>query len=133
MNEALAIVVAGIGAAIVAGVVGIISSLISYRAANKQLQNQIADNQHNRRHQILLSVVAKRQQAIEDIWKLLFIMERQNGLGEKELDTYIRSLIWLSSELRELCLQVLKEQPDQKNTNLTTLRQKLITEAKSIE
>jgi hypothetical protein len=104
MNDPLAVIVAGIGAAIVTGLVSIALSVISYRAANRQLRNQLADNASNRRHQILLSIITKRQQAIEDTWKLLFILERQGELNEKELDIYIRSLMWLPSNLRDMCL-----------------------------
>jgi hypothetical protein len=133
MNDPLAVIVAGIGAAIVTGLVSIALSLISYRAANRQLRNQLADNASNRRHQILLSIITKRQQAIEDIWKLLFILERQGELNEKELDVYIRSLMWLPSNLRDMCLGVLNDKSAKLKLDMRLLREALIKAANSIE
>jgi hypothetical protein len=115
MDESVAIIIAGIGAAIVAGAIGIVSSIISYRVAARQLHNQLADNENNRRHQIILSIIAKRQQALEDIWKLLFVMERRIALSEGELDLYVRSLMWLSSDLRQNCLEALEQHSKKQN------------------
>ncbi len=88
--------------------ISIVSSIISYRAASIQLQKQLEDKEQDRQHQMYLAIVARRQQAIEDIWALIFNMERRGSLKEDELDKYIRSLMWLPSDLRSACLKVLE-------------------------
>lgn len=133
MTEPLTLVISGIGGAIVTGLVGVSSSLISYKAASRQLQNQLADNENNRRHQILLSILAKRQQAIEDIWKLLFVMERQDGLSDNDMEVYIRSLVWLPSALREVCLKALEKNLEKQKLDLKSVRDSLIDAANSID
>lgn len=118
MDPSLATLIAGIGAAVVAGVVGIVSSMVAYRAANKQLDKQLADNENNRRHQVLMNIITRQQQAIEDVWKLLFALERQGSLNEVELDLYISSLIWLPEDLRDDCLLALRKKT-QKEFDIT--------------
>ncbi|NOK62920.1 MAG: hypothetical protein GFH27_549293n317 [Chloroflexi bacterium AL-W] len=126
MDPSVATLVSGIGAAIVAGIVGILSSMVAYRAANKQ-------NENNRRHQVLMSIITRQQQAIEDVWKLLFVFERQGCIDEDELDLYIRSLIWLPEDLREDCLLALKQKKAHKEFDITGLRNQLVRAAYSIE
>ena len=92
MDAVWATVISGIGAAVIAGLIGIISSAISYRVAHRQLESQLEENNRNRRHQILLAIVTKRQQAIEDIWQILFAMERHAALDDKDLDMYMECL-----------------------------------------
>lgn len=67
MNESLAIVLAGIGGAVVSGVVGIPSSAISLRAARRQLENQTQERERDRRYQVLLAILQRRHQAMESI------------------------------------------------------------------
>jgi hypothetical protein len=58
-------------------------------------------------------------------------MERQSVLGESELDLYIRSLMWLPSELRQNCLEALEQHSKKRSFASTTLRQALIAAANS--
>jgi hypothetical protein len=133
MTNSWTVVISGIGSAIVTGAVGILSAVISYRSSSRQLHNQLKDNENNRRHQIMLHIFAKRQQAIEDIWRLLFILECQDALNDKELDVYIRSLIWLPRKLRQTCLAVIESINKKSPVNLTPVRDSLFEEANSIE
>jgi len=142
MDAVWATVISGIGAAVIAGLIGIISSAISYRVAHRQLESQLEENNRNRRHQILLAIVTKRQQAIEDIWQILFAMERHAALDDKDLDMYIRSLMWLPSDLRNSCLEFLGKHKAYLASHqgalfplaeISALRQDLITVANSVE
>lgn len=93
MNEALAIVLAGIGGAVVSGVVGIVSSAISLHAARCQMENQMEEHREDRRHQVLLVILQRRHQALEAIWELLFVLESEGKLSECDTEIYVRNLL----------------------------------------
>jgi hypothetical protein len=141
MDQVWATVIAGIGSATIAGVIGIISSSVSYRTSSRQLNAQLVENERNRKHQILIAIGAKKREALESLWRLLFILERMGHLDDADLDLYIRGLLWLSVDLRKDCLSLIRdaqhvtsnEQQQARRSLITTIRESILREANEIE
>lgn len=134
MSESLAIVLAGIGGAIVTGVVGILSSTISLRAARRQMESQIQDNEKDRKHQAFMTLLQRKQAALESIWELLFVLERSGALSEQATQQYIRNLMWLPTNLQQVCLSLLhKDGGPSIARSFSRARHAIMEQASSIE
>ena len=140
MDQVWATVIAGIGAATIAGVIGIVSSSVSYRMSSRQLNAQLDENERNRKHQIRLAIGAKKRESLESLWRLLFSLERAGHLDDADLDLYIRGLMWLSVELRKDCLSLVRdghhavtgEQEAKRRALIANIRESILREANDI-
>lgn len=133
MTEPLAIVLAGLGGAVVSGLVAVASSAISLRAARHQTESQMKEHELDRRHQIVVAILQRRHQALEEIWQLLFVVEREGHLTAHDTISYVKNLMWLPSDIQGPCVAALGNPDARRPAVLAGLRQSLMDEVKSLE
>jgi len=88
---------------------------------------QQEENERNRKHVFHVSLLEKRQNSIETLWKLIFEFEQNGNLNDDDIDSYIRSVFWLPADLRDSCLQLLNSKSD---SNVVSVREALIEAAR---
>jgi hypothetical protein len=132
MNEPLAIVIAGIGSAVIAGFIGLVSALISFRQFNKQLSIQALESKNNREHDLVKQTLIKRNEALEQIWQLSYVLEVQSYvLNQQQTDDYVKALMWCPKEIREISLHLLSSREARTKTVVAELRNRLLETATS--
>lgn len=133
MTEPLAIVLAGIGGALVSGIVAILSSTVSLRAVRQQIESQAQQHAADRTHQIVLGILHRRHTALEEVWHLLFILEKHGSLSVPHTSSYVRNMMWLPLELQKLCLGLLSPGASRSAADLAVVRERLMDEVKNLE
>jgi hypothetical protein len=133
MTEPLAIVLAGLGGALVSGLVAIVSSAVSLRAVRHQIESQAQQHVDDRRHQVVLAILQRRHTALEEIWQLLFTLEKDGALAGHDTASYVRNLMWLPSELQKQCLELLNDATRRDATGFAAVRQGLMHEVNATE
>lgn len=107
MNLEWATVVAGLGAAAIAGAVAIISTYLASRRADAESAATRLEAARNREHALLSLVMPKQLGAVETIWWCLYRAELKGKVSEEDLESIGRSLLWVTEPVRAICLRFL--------------------------
>lgn len=86
MDAGVATLLAGIGSGIIAGSIGVVSAVLSYRMAQRQAERDAIENERNRSHQELQIALPRRLAAAEVVWKCLFKLEHDGDLSSVDID-----------------------------------------------
>ncbi|MDO8531503.1 MAG: hypothetical protein Q7T26_04940 [Dehalococcoidia bacterium] len=133
MIELSPVVLAGIGGAVISGIVAVVSSAVSLRSVRQQIESQARQHEEDRRHQIVLAILQRRHTALEAIWQLLFNLEKDGKLAGPDTMAYVRNLMWLPLDLQKQCLELLNNTTSRSAGNLAAARQGLMDAAKALE
>lgn len=108
MDSGAATLLAGLFSGVIAGSIGTISAILTYRMARGQSERQVLENDKNRRHQLRQLAMPRRLDASQVVWRLLFKIEQERKLSPQDLDAFIAAQMWLPQDLRTDCLGVLQ-------------------------
>lgn len=98
-----------LGPAFIAGAIGLIAALLSYRSARLSLSYSAAADRERKNHEYDLLVLERRLNAIETIWQALFEMERSQHLSDAARDEMVRVVVWLPDTASKRVLSVIAE------------------------
>lgn len=70
---------------------------------------------------------------MESIWELLFVLESEEKLSERQTEVFIRNLLWLRPDPQRACLELLQSPEARDRQSFLGVRKALMDEASAIE
>lgn len=88
-------------AGITAGVIGILSAIVSHLNLRVQIHRSEREAERQRQHQISISTIPKTLEATETVAAILYSAQATGKISGAQTEAAIRSLIWLPNQQRE--------------------------------
>nr|VFJ64450.1 MAG: hypothetical protein BECKDK2373C_GA0170839_11189 [Candidatus Kentron sp. DK] len=86
MDAGLVISLSGLALGLIAGSIGALSAVLSYRMAQKHAEREAIENDKARRHQEMQIAIPKRLEAAETVWRILFKIEHGEDINPKHIE-----------------------------------------------
>ena len=88
-------------AGITAGVIGILSAVVSHLNLRVQIARTEREADRQRQHQIAIATIPKTLEAIETVAAIFYSVQATGRITNTQTESVVRSLIWLPSLQRE--------------------------------
>jgi hypothetical protein len=107
MGSGSAMVISGLGAAVVTGAVAILSSYLTGRRAAAENSANRLEARSSREQALLSHIMPKQLDAIEAIWWHLYRAELHGRCSNEDVESIGRALVWVTEPVRDTCLRFL--------------------------
>jgi len=88
-------------AGLTAGVIGILSAIVSHLNLRVQIRRMEYESERQRQHQVVVSTLPKTLEAVETAASIMFIAQATGKVSDEQVDALVRALTWLPEQERE--------------------------------